>query len=138
MKMKSIRSIFRRVHGTNKTSEQSGDDLSRSSSITNLNAEGKSSKGASSKIKKSASKDRLDKIADKKNDKKGLTKNNNKIEDTASYSTESLQEIESLQRQLQEMANDKSSLALQLGEQKGHLHLLEGEMLNLKVSVDFN
>ncbi|KAK9753982.1 hypothetical protein QE152_g1537 [Popillia japonica] len=124
---------YRRVHGTNKTSEQSGDDLSRSSSITNLNAEGKSSKGASSKIKKSASKDRLDKIADKKNDKKGLTKNNNKIEDTASYSTESLQEIESLQRQLQEMANDKSSLALQLGEQKGHLHLLEGEMLNLKM-----
>lgn len=73
MTMKSIRSIFRRVQGSNKN-EQTADDVSRSSSITNLNAEGKN-KGASSKIKKSASKDRLDKIADKKNDKKGSINN---------------------------------------------------------------
>ncbi|KRT80821.1 hypothetical protein AMK59_6292, partial [Oryctes borbonicus] len=126
--MKSIRSIFRRVQGTNKN-DQAGDDLSRSSSITNLSDT--KNKGASSKIKKSASKDRLDKIVDKKNDKKGLTKNNNKIEDIPTYSTESLQEIESLQRQLQEMANEKSNLALQLGEQKGQCHALEKEMLNL-------
>ncbi|KRT84396.1 hypothetical protein AMK59_714, partial [Oryctes borbonicus] len=123
--MKSIRSIFRRVQGTNKN-DQAGDDLSRSSSITNLSDT--KNKGASSKIKKSASKDRLDKIVDKKNDKKGLTKNNNKIEDIPTYSTESLQEIESLQRQLQEMANEKSNLALQLGEQKGQCHALEKEM----------
>lgn len=65
--MKSIKAIFRRGQNT-KLDGQNIDNLSRTSSITNLDGDTKSSKGA--KPKKSASRDRLDKIVDKKNDKK--------------------------------------------------------------------
>lgn len=66
--MKSIKAIFRR--NPKLDGQNIGDNLSRTSSITNLDADTKSSKGA--KPKKSASRDRLDKIGDgKKNDKKG-------------------------------------------------------------------
>lgn len=66
--MKSIKAIFRRGQNT-KLDGQNIDNLSRTSSITNLDADIKTSKGA--KPKKSASRDRLDKIGEnKKNDKK--------------------------------------------------------------------
>lgn len=66
--MKSIKAIFRR--GQTKLDGQNiGDNLSRTSSITNIDADTKSNKGA--KPKKSSSRDRLDKLVDKKNDKKG-------------------------------------------------------------------
>lgn len=72
VKMKSIKAIFRRgqgkdIHGQ---AQGQGDDISRSSSISNLNAESKA-KGALLKSRKSASRDRLDKIVDKKHEKKG-------------------------------------------------------------------
>ncbi|XP_044261248.1 COP1-interactive protein 1-like isoform X2 [Tribolium madens] len=102
------------------------DDLSRSSSITNLNADPKATKGA--KPKKAESKDKLDKVTDKKNDKKALNKNNNK---ESEGSTDS--EVETLQKQLAQMANDKTNLALQLGEQNGHIHKLQEEVKQLKM-----
>lgn len=68
-----------------------------------------------------------------------VTKNNNKLEPTLppplSYSTDSLQETEihQLRKQLKDMADEKSSLALQLGEQRGQLTVLQNEILKLKV-----
>lgn len=78
MKMKNIKAIFRRGQAQASSKSEQGqlqgqirEDLSRSSSVTNLNSDHKN-KGAFSKLRKSASKDRLDKLADnKKNDKKG-------------------------------------------------------------------
>lgn len=77
MKMKNIKAIFRRGQAQASSKSEQGqlqgqirEDLSRSSSVTNLNADHKN-KGAFSKLKKSASKDRLDKISDKKHEKKG-------------------------------------------------------------------
>lgn len=67
--MKSIKAIFRRGQNSKLDGQNIGDNLSRTSSITNLDADTKTSKGA--KPKKSASRDRLDKIGEnKKNDKK--------------------------------------------------------------------
>ncbi|KAF2904053.1 hypothetical protein ILUMI_02120, partial [Ignelater luminosus] len=109
------------------------EDLSRSSSVTNLNADHKN-KGAFSKLKKSASKDRLDKLSDKKNEKKGISSNNNKLDSReVDHSLESLQEIELLQRQLTDMAKEKSELALELGERKGELQILKNEIVKLKM-----
>ncbi|XP_049825218.1 cytospin-A isoform X5 [Aethina tumida] len=114
--------------------EDNRDDLSRTSSISNLNADAKGSRGA--KPKKAASRDRLDKIGDKKHDKKGLTKNNNKLE-TNEYSPEAVNPtIDILQKQLAEMATEKSNLALQLGEQKGQLNILQKEIEKLKHSEE--
>lgn len=66
-------------------------------------------------------------------------KNNNKLEteDIPYPSIEISQEEEFLQlrRQLQEMAQEKSNLALQLGEQKGQLQTLQKEISKLKVSI---
>lgn len=124
VKMKSIKAIFRRGQQSSKIDTASTpDDLSRSSSITNLNVDTKS-KGA--KPKKAESKDRLDKVTDKKNDKK-LIKNNNK------ETGESLGEVEALQRQLKQMADDKSSLALQFGEQNRQIHRLQDELKEVKM-----
>lgn len=67
--MKSIKAIFRRGQNTKLDGQNIGDNLSRTSSITNLDADTKSNKGA--KPKKSSSRDRLDKLGDRKNDKKG-------------------------------------------------------------------
>ncbi|KAJ8958032.1 hypothetical protein NQ318_002038 [Aromia moschata] len=118
------------------TGQNLPDNLSRTSSVTNLDADQKAnSKGA--KPRKSASRDRIDKIGEaKKHDKKVVTKNNNKLEsgDSPYPSIDSLQEEEFLQlrRQLQEMAQEKSNLALQLGEQKGQLNMLQKEIQKLK------
>lgn len=70
MKMKSIKAIFRRGQNQKGDGQIIPEDLSRASSITNLNVDPKN-KGA--KPKKSESRDRLDKItsSEKKNDKKG-------------------------------------------------------------------
>ncbi|CAG9821437.1 unnamed protein product [Phaedon cochleariae] len=112
-----------------------GDDLSRTSSVTNLEAEQRSSKGA--KPRKSSSRDRIDKIVDsRKNDKKGLTKNNNKLEgnETPFLSLDSTieEDIQQLKRQLQEMAQEKTNLALQLGEKNGQVNFLQKENSKLK------
>lgn len=74
MKMKSIRAIFRRGQ-TSKGEQglaqnQTPEDLSRASSISSLNADQKN-KGAFAKLRKGISKERIDKIGDKKHDKKG-------------------------------------------------------------------
>ncbi|XP_019873994.1 putative leucine-rich repeat-containing protein DDB_G0290503 isoform X4 [Aethina tumida] len=132
--MKSIKAIFRRGQAPSSKIEDNRDDLSRTSSISNLNADAKGSRGA--KPKKAASRDRLDKIGDKKHDKKGLTKNNNKLE-TNEYSPEAVNPtIDILQKQLAEMATEKSNLALQLGEQKGQLNILQKEIEKLKHSEE--
>lgn len=152
--MKSIKAIFRRGQAPSSKIEDNRDDLSRTSSISNLNADAKGSRGA--KPKKAASRDRLDKIGDKKHDKKGtllqtlwlnqinlvwpsgLTKNNNKLE-TNEYSPEAVNPtIDILQKQLAEMATEKSNLALQLGEQKGQLNILQKEIEKLKVLIPYN
>lgn len=69
----------------------------------------------------------------------GSSKNNNKLEteDTSYPSVELTQEEDFLQlkRQLQEMAQEKTNLALQLGEQKGQLQSLQKEILKLKVYI---
>ncbi|XP_018568252.1 uncharacterized protein LOC108908637 isoform X2 [Anoplophora glabripennis] len=137
--MKSIKAIFRRGQNAKLDGQNLPDNLSRTSSITNLDAEQKLGKGA--KPRKTASRDRIDKIGDgKKNDKKGITKNNNKLESGESPfpSIDSLQEEEfvQLRRQLQEMAQEKSNLALQLGEQKGQLNILQKEIQSLKSFQD--
>lgn len=78
--MKSIKAIFRRGQSTK--GEQvvqgggSGGDLSRTSSISNINVAEQKSKGALSKTKKPTSREKLDKIVgdkEKRNDKKGNT-----------------------------------------------------------------
>ncbi|CAH0549405.1 unnamed protein product [Brassicogethes aeneus] len=112
--------------------QQNQDDLSRASSISNLNSEGKN-KGA--KPRKAPSRDRIDKVGEKKNDRKGVSRNNNKLESCDSQQ-DTLQDLEILQKQLAEMANEKSSLALQLGEQKGHLNILQNEIEKLKSFQD--
>lgn len=63
----------------------------------------------------------------------GINKNNNKFE-AGDQTQDSLQEIESLKTQLHQMATEKSSLALKLGEQKGQIHSLLHQIENLKVS----
>lgn len=155
MKMKNIKAIFRRGQTQVSSKFEQGhinENLSRSSSVTNLNAEHKN-KGAFSKLRNSASKDRLDKLTDKKNDKKGKShqvydctyysswrfsgNNNNKLDSVdVDQSLESIQEIEILQRQLLEMAKEKSDLALELGERKGELQLLKNEIVKLKSFQD--
>lgn len=73
--MKSIKAIFRRGQISKAADQaQGGGDLSRTSSISNLNAASDpKSKGALSKNRKSASRDKLDKVGEKekKHDKKG-------------------------------------------------------------------
>lgn len=61
-----------------------------------------------------------------------LTKNNNKVDDDI-FVTESLQEIEELQRQLEKMSNEKLELGIQLDGQKEELLLLKTEIIKLKV-----
>ncbi|KAL3272111.1 hypothetical protein HHI36_022573 [Cryptolaemus montrouzieri] len=143
--MKSIKAIFRRGQTSSKLDPQihTPEDLSRSSSVSNLNAvdqTGLKTKGGGSKSRKSASRDKLDKISigtgtiDRKYDKKGVTKNNNKLDTSdTSVGLDSLQEIDSLRTQLHQMAAEKSSLALELGEQKGHIHSLQHQIENLKM-----
>ncbi|CAH0549408.1 unnamed protein product [Brassicogethes aeneus] len=132
-KMKSIKAIFRRGQSQQvAVDQQNQDDLSRASSISNLNSEGKN-KGA--KPRKAPSRDRIDKVGEKKNDRKGVSRNNNKLESCDSQQ-DTLQDLEILQKQLAEMANEKSSLALQLGEQKGHLNILQNEIEKLKSFQD--
>lgn len=78
MKMKNIKAIFRRgqTQAQSKAADQQApprEDLSRSSSISNLNS-GElrdRNKGAFAKVRKSASRDRLDKLGEKKAEKKG-------------------------------------------------------------------
>ncbi|KAL1489407.1 hypothetical protein ABEB36_014307 [Hypothenemus hampei] len=129
--MKSIKAIFRRGGG-HKEGSNHQDNVSRTSSTTNLESFD-ALKGA--KPKKTPSKERIEKQS--QDGKKA--KNNNKLEPTVpnpalSYLTDTLQESELLQlrKQLREMADAKSSLALQLGEQRGHLSALQSEILKLK------
>nr|XP_023011898.1 uncharacterized protein LOC111502138 isoform X1 [Leptinotarsa decemlineata]XP_023011899.1 uncharacterized protein LOC111502138 isoform X2 [Leptinotarsa decemlineata] len=129
---------YRRGQNSKLEGHNLGDNLSRTSSITNIDADQKNSKGA--KPRKSASRDRIDKIGDKKHDKKGLNKNNNKLDvgENTYPSVDSLAEEEllHLRRQLQEMAQEKTNLALQLGEQKGQLNNLQKEIQKLKSFQD--
>lgn len=61
--------------------------------------------------------------------------NNNKLENEEnSQSLDAYQEIEFLQKQLNDMAKEKSELALELGEHKGQLQVLRNEIIKLKVS----
>lgn len=50
-------------------------------------------------------------------------------------SLQHIQDIEQLQRQLQEMANEKSNLAVQLGEKNGELNVLQKEIEKLRVII---
>lgn len=69
----------------------------------------------------------------------GLSKNNNKFEaGDHALTLDTSQEIESLKTQLHQMATEKSSLALKLGEQKGQIHSLQHQIENLKVSIELN
>lgn len=133
--MKSIKAIFRRGH---KEGQGHQDNISRTSSVTNLdslesNLQGQTGKGA--KPRKVTSKERIDKQGQ---DGKKVTKNNNKLEvpgaQPLSYSSDSLQEVEiqQLRKQLQDMSEEKSSLAVQLGEQRGQLNVLQREIQKLK------
>ena len=71
MKMKSIKAIFRRGQvGKIDPVQGQAEDVLESSSSNGASLENRS-KGALSKSKKSSSKDKLDKIAEKRNDKKG-------------------------------------------------------------------
>ncbi|CAG9862559.1 unnamed protein product [Phyllotreta striolata] len=121
---------------TAKLDGQNLGDLSRASSFTNLDADPKNGKGA--RPKKTSSRERIDKLAGdgRKIDKKGITRNNNKLEteENQQYSIESHSEEElyHLRRQLQEMAQEKTNLALQLGEQKGQLNIMQKEIQKLK------
>lgn len=64
----------------------------------------------------------------------GLSRNNNKLDSgEGDLSLESVQEIEMLHRQLNDMAKEKSELALELGERKGELQTLNNEIAKLKV-----
>lgn len=62
-----------------------------------------------------------------------LTKNNNKLEEGI-FVTESLQEIEVLQRQLEKMSNEKLELGIQLEGQREELFTLKSEIIKLKVN----
>ncbi|XP_017776760.1 PREDICTED: cytospin-A-like isoform X6 [Nicrophorus vespilloides] len=105
---------------------QAGEDLSRASSISNLNENSKKA-GALSKVRKSVSKDRLDN-GEKRLDKKGCKNNNHQVElDGAG------DEIEVLQKQLEAMTSEKAELVLQLGENRNQLTTLEGEIFRLKM-----
>lgn len=142
--MRSIRAIFRRGGGqSNQQNSKEGqqqqqnsqEELSRASSVSSLNAEQKQAKGAFAKLRKGVSKEKIDKIgttggdkANKNHDKKGVTKNNNKIPTEDDACTK-----ESLLQELQEMAEEKSKLALQLGEKTGQLSVLRNEISKLKV-----
>ncbi|XP_050511470.1 centromere-associated protein E isoform X3 [Diabrotica virgifera virgifera] len=126
---------FRKGQNTKIDGQTIGDNLSRASSVTNLDAEPKVAKGA--KPRKSSSRDRIDKIGEsRKNDKKGITRNNNQLDsgENPYHSVDSLSEEEllHLRKQLQEMAQEKTNLALQLGEQKGQLNILQKEIQKLK------
>ncbi|XP_066255802.1 golgin subfamily A member 4-like isoform X2 [Euwallacea similis] len=132
--------FLRRGH---KEGQNHQDNISRTSSITNLDSldpnlpASQTVKGA--KPKKTSSKEKIDKQAQ---DAKKVTKNNNKLEPALppssgpplSYSADSLQENElhQLRKQLKDMADEKSSLALQLGEQRGQLNVLQNEIIKLK------
>ncbi|XP_060532785.1 uncharacterized protein LOC132705865 [Cylas formicarius] len=144
--------------GQNKDGQNHPDNLSRTSSVTNLDSlevqQQQQQQGAVKlpKPKKSGSKERIDKASNDgkgRNDgRKGIHKiNNNKLDPTPSVgvppvdssrqgnsnSSDSLQEIElhQLRRQLKDMADEKTSLALQLGEQRGQLNVLQKENLKL-------
>uniref|UniRef100_A0AAR5Q490 Uncharacterized protein n=1 Tax=Dendroctonus ponderosae TaxID=77166 RepID=A0AAR5Q490_DENPD len=110
------------------------DNLSRTSSITNLDSLESNFQGKGAKPRKAPSKERID----KQGQDGRKAKNNNKLEPPTgqplSYSSDSLQEVElhQLRKQLREMADEKSSLALQLGEQRGQLNVLQKEILKLK------
>ncbi|KAK5638140.1 hypothetical protein RI129_012435 [Pyrocoelia pectoralis] len=129
IKMKNIKAIFRRGQTQASSKSEPGqlrDDLTRCSSVTNL-AENKS-KGAFSKLRKSASKDKLDKLTEKKNEKDGSNNNkpnNGDIDETL--------EVETLQKQLTDMAKEKCDLVLELGERKGELQILKNEIVKLKM-----
>nr|CAI5836681.1 unnamed protein product [Callosobruchus analis] len=148
--MKSIKAIFRRGQNV-RLDGQNLDNLSRTSSVTNLEEQQlqlqqqqaqqqyqlqQNQKGT--KPRKSLSKERIDKTNEphRRNDKKNSARNNNKIESGESpyLSIDSLQEEEFMQlkKQLQEMAQEKTNLALQLGEQKGQLNILQKEIQKLK------
>ncbi|CAH1129971.1 unnamed protein product [Ceutorhynchus assimilis] len=118
------------------------DNISRTSSITNLDSlESNLSSGKGAKPRKVSSKERIDKQGQ---DGKKVTKNNNKLEPPQpvgpplSYSSDSLQETElqQLKKQLRDMADEKSSLALQLGEHRGQLNVLQKEISKLKSFQD--
>ncbi|XP_050315947.1 centromere-associated protein E-like isoform X2 [Anthonomus grandis grandis] len=124
------------VRRGHKEGQGNTDNLSRTSSITNLDSL-ESSLGKGAKPRKAASKERIDKQS---HDGKKVTKNNNKLEPPTqqplTYSSDSLQhseaELQQLRKQLRDMADEKSSLALQLGEQRGQLNVLQNEILKLK------
>lgn len=142
-------------HQQQQQQQQTPEELSRASSVSSLNAEQKQAKGAFSKIRKGVSKERIDGDGKRNNDKKtgeqningppdrpiwhnhkifkitqfsGITKNNNKIPIEDDGYTK-----ESLLQELQEMAEEKSKLALQLGEKNGQLSVLKSEISKLKV-----
>ncbi|XP_030754904.1 uncharacterized protein PF11_0213-like isoform X2 [Sitophilus oryzae] len=131
-----------RKKGQHKDGQVHSDNLSRTSSVTNLdslesNYQVQGGKGA--KPRKAASKEIIDKAGH--DAKRGVTRNNNKLElpvpsgiQPLSYSTDSLQEeeLQLLRKQLREMADEKNSLALQLGEQRGQLNVLQKEIQKLK------
>ncbi|XP_076254061.1 sperm antigen with calponin homology and coiled-coil domains split discs isoform X1 [Rhynchophorus ferrugineus] len=131
------------VRRGHKEGQVHSDNISRTSSVTNLdslesNYQGQGGKGA--KPRKAASKEIIDKASH--DAKKGINKNNNKVEpppqtgvQPLSCSSDSLQETElqQLRKQIREMAEEKSSLALQLGEQKGQLNVLQKEIQKLKL-----
>lgn len=70
MRMRSIRAIFRRGQGSKGEpgQHQNQDDLSRTSSVSSLNADQKN-KGAFAKLRKGVSKEKID--GERKNDRKG-------------------------------------------------------------------
>uniref|UniRef100_A0A1Y1JW84 Uncharacterized protein n=1 Tax=Photinus pyralis TaxID=7054 RepID=A0A1Y1JW84_PHOPY len=131
IKMKNIKAIFRRGQTQASSKSEPGqlrEDLTRCSSATNL-AETKS-KGAFSKLRKSASKDKLDKLTEKKGER-DVASNNNKP--NGGGDVDETLEVEFLQRQLTEMAKEKCDLVLELGERKGELQILKNEIVKLKM-----
>lgn len=128
--MRSIRAIFRRGQREPQQpqQQQTPEELSRASSASSLNAEQqKQTKGAFAKVRKGVSKEKIDKIGDARH-KRGVVTNNNKEGEEGAASTK-----ESLLQELQEMMEEKSRLALQLGERNGQLSVLRNEISKLKV-----
>ncbi|CAH2013659.1 unnamed protein product [Acanthoscelides obtectus] len=149
--MKSIKAIFRRGQNV-RLDGQNLDNLSRTSSVTNLEEQQLQQQQTQQQLqqqqlhhhpkgtkpRKTLSKERIDKTNEptRRNEKKNSARNNNKIESGESpyLSIDSLQEEEFIQlrKQLQDMAQEKTNLALQLGEQKGQLNILQKEIQKLK------
>ncbi|KAF5291789.1 hypothetical protein FQA39_LY14277 [Lamprigera yunnana] len=105
---------------SSKSEQNRNDELTRSSSATNLNADGKA-KGAFSKLRKSASKDKLDK-------QNAEVSNNNKSHEAQVDDGK----VEILQRQLRDMAKENGELVLELSERRMELEALRSEMCKLK------